>query len=49
MHSYQFNAHQHIFGYLQDILLFITCGAGKGPGQFLLTGPETAVTRFGSK
>ncbi|CAB4004576.1 Alanyl-tRNA editing Aarsd1 [Paramuricea clavata] len=33
----------------QDILLFITCGAAKGSGQFLLAGPETAVAQLGSK
>lgn len=35
--------------HLQDLLLFITCGAAKGSGQFLLAGPETAVTQLGSK
>ncbi|XP_046848732.1 alanyl-tRNA editing protein Aarsd1-like [Xenia sp. Carnegie-2017] len=33
----------------KDILLFITCGAPKGPGMFLLAGQETAVSQLGPK
>lgn len=38
-----------IYIYLQEAILFLTVGEEKGPGLFLLAGPEEAVSSLASR